>query len=72
MRRRKIAVSVWFIVTVALFAFGLSGCSSKKTEDITSTDDMKQIYEETISPNKEYAEKEEDIVNYTGEIHQNK
>ena len=31
---------------------------------------MELIYEETISPNKEYVEKEEDIVNYTVEVYQ--
>lgn len=69
MRRKKIVFSVCFIFTLV---FGLSGCSSKKTDDIISTDNMKLIYEETISPNKEYVEKEEDIVNYTVEIYQNK
>ena len=33
---------------------------------------MTLIYEETISPNKEYVQKEEDIVTYTVEIYQNK
>ena len=31
---------------------------------------MELIYEETISSNKEYVEKEEDIVNYTVEVYQ--
>ena len=50
------------------------GCSSKNTEnndDLTTTSNMKLIYEETISPNKEFVEKE-DIVNYTVEVYQDK
>ena len=54
--------------------FNLIGCSSKNTEnndDLTTTSNMKLIYEETISPNKEFVEKE-DIVNYTVEVYQDK
>lgn len=51
---------------------GLAGCSSKKADDLISTDDMKLIYEETIYPNEEYVENQEDIVNYTVKIYQDK
>lgn len=33
---------------------------------------MELVYEETISPNKEYVESEKDIVNYTVEVYQDK
>lgn len=66
---KKIIVSVFLICILVL---GLAGCSSKKTDDFISTDDMKLIYEETTSPNKEYAEKQEDIINYTVKIYQDK
>lgn len=41
-----------------------------KSNNFISTQNMELIYEETISPNKEYVEKEEDIVNYTVEVYQ--
>lgn len=66
---KKSIVSVFLIFILLL---GLAGCSSKQADDLISTDDMKLIYEETISPNKEYAEKQEDIVNYTVKIYQDK
>ena len=43
------------------------GCSSQEIHDLN---DSKLIYEETISPNREYVENEEDIVDYTIEIYQ--
>lgn len=43
------------------------GCSSQEIHDLN---DSKLIYEETISPNREYVENEEDIVDYTMEIYQ--
>ena len=64
-----------FIFVVALFALTLFGCSTKDTEkdsELLSTKDAKLLYEETISPNKEYAESEKDIVNYTVEVYQSK
>lgn len=57
---------------VFLLLFGLAGCSSNKTDDFILTDDMNLIYEETIYPNEEYAEKQEDIVSYTVNIYQDK
>lgn len=33
---------------------------------------MELVYEETISPNKEYVKSEKDIVNYTVEVYQDK
>ncbi|MBC5687820.1 hypothetical protein H8S37_02560 [Mediterraneibacter sp. NSJ-55] len=68
----KIKNARGFVCFLFLLVFSLGGCSSKKSsDDIISTDDMTLIYEETISPNKEYVEKEEDIVTYTVEIYQN-
>lgn len=66
---KKIIVPFFLIF---MLVFGLAGCSSKKTDDLIPTDDMKLIYEETIYPNEEYAEKQEDIVNYTVKIYQDK
>ena len=65
----------FFMFLIFLIVFSLSGCSSKDTEnndDLAIDQNMELIYEETISPNKEYAEKEEDIVNYTVEVYQDK
>lgn len=66
---KKIIVSFSLIFVLVL---GLAGCSSKKTDNLISADDMKLIYEETIYPNKEYVEKQEDIVSYTVNIYQDK
>lgn len=66
----KIKNAICFVCFLFLFVFSLAGCSSKKDSNIIPTDDMTLIYEETISPNEEYAEKEEDIVTCTVEIYQ--
>lgn len=66
---------IFFVFVIFLMVFSLIGCSSKNkknNDDLATTSNMKLIYEETISPNKEYAEKEEDIVNYTVEVYQDK
>lgn len=66
---------IFFVFVSFLMVFSLIGCSSKNKEnndDLATTSNMKLIYEETISPNKEYAEKEEDIVNHTVEVYQDK
>lgn len=55
-----------------MLVLGLAGCSSNKTDGLISADNMKLIDEETIYPNKEYVEKQEDIVSYTVEIYQDK
>ena len=58
---------------MCLVVFSVVGCSPKdgeKSNNFISTQNMELIYEETISPNKEYVEKEEDIVNYTVEVYQ--
>ena len=52
---------ILFVVVTFLMVLNLIGCSSKNTEnndDITITPNMELIYEETISPNKEYVEKD--------------
>ena len=64
---------IFLVFITFLAAFNLIGCSSKNTENDDSlaiSPNMELIYEETISPNKEYAEKKEDIVNYTLEVYQ--
>ena len=58
---------------MCLVVFSVVGCSPKdgeKSNNFISTQNMELIYEETISPNEEYVEKEEDIVNYTVEVYQ--
>lgn len=54
-----------------LLIFTLAGCASKDAEkgNVVSQD-MQLIYEETVSPNKEYVKSEEDIVEFTVEIYQ--
>lgn len=66
---------IFFVFAAFLTIFNLIGCSSKNTEsddELTTTSNMELIYEETISPNKEFAEKKEDIVHYTVEVYQDK
>ena len=69
----KVRNSIFSVCFMFLLIFGLGGCSSQDTgttnNDVT-TQNGKLIYEETISPNKEYVENEEDVVNYTVEIYQ--
>lgn len=68
----NIAVAIMkkiFIFCFLLFVFGITGCSSNFDKK-TFIQDSELIYEETISPNREYVESEEDIVDYTIEIYQ--
>lgn len=72
MKKRNILFSICFMF---LLIFSLAGCGSKDTEkdnDTISTQNMNLICEETVSPNKEYVTVDEDIVNFTVEIYQNK
>lgn len=58
----------FFSIAVMVILFvSVVGCSSQETHDLN---DSKLIYEEIISPNREYVENEEDIVDYTIEIYQ--
>ncbi|WP_302954218.1 hypothetical protein [Faecalitalea cylindroides] len=58
----------FFSIAVMVILFvSVVGCSSQGIHDLN---DSKLIYEETISPNREYVENEEDIVDYTIEIYQ--
>lgn len=58
----------FFSIAVMVILFvSVVGCSSQETHDLNNS---KLIYEETISPNREYVENEEDIVDYTIEIYQ--
>lgn len=67
----KIKYAIYSICFLCLSLLGFVGCSSITSNDPVSTDGMTLIHEETISPNKEYVEKEEDVVTYTVEIYQN-
>lgn len=58
----------FFSIAVMVILFvSVVDCSSQEMHDLN---DSKLIYEETISPNREYVENEEDIVDYTIEIYQ--
>lgn len=58
----------FFSIAVMVILFvSVVGCSSQEIHDLN---DSKLIYEETISPNREYVENEEDIVDYIIEIYQ--
>lgn len=62
------ALKRFFSIAVMVILFvSVVGCSSQEIYDLN---DSKLIYEETISPNREYVENEEDIVDYTIEIYQ--
>lgn len=62
------ALKRFFSIAVMVILFvSVVGCSSQETHDLN---DSKLIYEETISPNREYVENEENIVDYTIEIYQ--
>lgn len=62
------ALKRFFSIAVMVILFvSVVGCSSQEIHDLN---DSKLIYEETISPNREYVENEEDIVDYTVEIYQ--
>lgn len=62
------ALKRFFSIAVMVILFvSVVGCSSQETHDLNNS---KLIYEETISPNREYVENEEDIVDYTMEIYQ--
>ena len=66
--RLVIAILIAMSIAILVILFvSVVGCSSQETHDLN---DSKLIYEETISPNREYVENEEDIVDYTIEIYQ--
>lgn len=64
----KVMLAVFFLVLCTL---GTTGCSSKESEDSGAISKGKRIFEETISPNKDYVENEKDVVYHTVEIYQN-
>ena len=59
-------LAVFFLVLCTL---GTTGCSSKESEDSGAIGKGKRIFEETISPNKDYVENEKDVVYHTVEIY---
>ena len=68
MKLKKINILL-LVCLIFLLAVIIYGVASKDTETV-SISNMKLIYEETVSPNKEYVKSEEDIVNFTVEIFQ--
>lgn len=56
-------------ILIIILTLSLTGCNSGNIRD-TDDDNSKIIYEDTISPNEEYVEKEEDKVFYTIKIYQ--
>lgn len=66
---KNLSFTVFLLLACML---GLMACSSKKSTDADSDVSGNLIYEETVSPNKEYVENEEDIVTYTVKIYQDK
>lgn len=62
--KKRLLVYIIFVM-----AFSIAGCSQIESKK-SLTEDIQPIYEETISPNKEYTKKEEDIVYYHIEVYQ--
>jgi hypothetical protein len=59
---------------LALLVLFMFGCSTKETNEegnFVSYEDAKLLFQETVSPNKEYVETDDEIVYYTVEIYQN-
>jgi hypothetical protein len=62
------------ICMLSLLALLMFGCSTKENNvegNLVSTEGAKLLFQETVSPNKEYIESDSDIVYYTVEIYQN-
>lgn len=72
LKKRNIVSALCLICLSVLVLVGCSSNDNGKDTDIASSKNMKLIYEETISPNKEYVKSEEEIVNYTVEVYQDK
>lgn len=62
------------LFSIILLSTTIVGCSSKNSDEaddsFVATNHDELIYEETISPNKEYVTSDKDIVNYTIQIYQ--
>jgi hypothetical protein len=67
-RRKWISLAAAFLS----FLFILAGCSSKSVDNSNQilTDSAKLVYEETLSPNKEYVTSDKDIVYYYIKVYQ--
>jgi hypothetical protein len=63
----------FLLCIIALSVLSFFGCSVKgdNESDFVSTADARLLFRDTVSPNKEYAEDDSDIVYYTVEIYQN-
>lgn len=72
MIKRNRLLFLCLIFIVMLISAGCSLSSGEKDTGIVLPEDMCLVYEETISPNRDYVQLEEDIVNYTVEIYQDK
>lgn len=67
MKSKRMIVVVVSSVVLCLSLFFIF---QNKTDTSTSNEDLTLIYEETVSPNKEYVSNKKDIVHYTIKIYQ--
>jgi hypothetical protein len=59
------------LALLVLFMFGCSTKENNEEGNFVSTEDANLLFQETVSPNKEYVESDDEIVYYTVEIYQN-
>lgn len=67
MKSKRMIVVVVSSIVLCLSLFFIF---QNKTDTSTSNEDLTLIYEETVSPNKEYVSNKKDIVHYTIKIYQ--
>ena len=56
---------------LTLLMFGCSNKENNEKNNLLSTDGAKCLFQETVSPNKEYVESDDEVVFYNVEIYQN-
>lgn len=59
--KKSIPLAVIFLSFLLIF-FACSSKSAEKGSNLISTENAKQIYEETLSPNKAYVTSDKDVV----------
>lgn len=60
-------IKQWVLVGLVLISMSISGCTSK---DVVNENKNDLIYQESISPNEQYVDNQEDVVRYTVEVYQ--